>query len=307
MYPCGNPELVAAVSEAGGIGVVQPLSLTYVYKHDFREGLRHIRRLTSKPIGFNALIEASSKVYLDRMRRFTDIAVEEGVRFFVTALGNPDWVVEKVHASGGLVYHDVTDVKWARKALDAGVDGFIAVNGRAGGHAGTKTPEALLEELRPLGKPIVCAGGVGDEAAYVRMMKLGYEAVQMGTRFVAATECRASEAYKNAILEADEDDIALTERLTGVPVSVILTPYVEKIGLKAGPLARLLLKNPRTKHWMRLYYSLKSFRDLQRSINKPKAYDEYWQAGKSAAAIHSVEPAGEIVRRFGEAWAAAVR
>ena len=98
MYPCSNPELVAAVSEAGGIGVVQPISLTYVHGHDFREGLRLIRRLTSKPIGMNALIEQSSKAYRERMERWIDVALEEGVRFFVTSLGNPRWVVDRVHA-----------------------------------------------------------------------------------------------------------------------------------------------------------------------------------------------------------------
>ncbi|HEY5647994.1 MAG TPA: nitronate monooxygenase, partial [Nitrospiria bacterium] len=108
MYPCSNPELVAAVSEAGGIGIVQPISLTYVHGHDFREGLRLIRRLTKKPIGMNALIEGSSTIYRNRMSRWIDIALEEGVRFFITSLGKPDWVVRRVHAEGGIVYHDVT-------------------------------------------------------------------------------------------------------------------------------------------------------------------------------------------------------
>src|SRR5512143_374079 len=122
MYPCSNPELVAAVSEAGGIGIVQPISLTYVHGHDFREGLRLIRRLTSKPIGMNALIEQSSKTYHERMSRWIDIALEEGVRFFVTSLGNPRWVVDRVSAAGGVVYHDVTERKWGEKGRDVGVD-----------------------------------------------------------------------------------------------------------------------------------------------------------------------------------------
>ncbi|HMU62388.1 MAG TPA: nitronate monooxygenase, partial [Gemmatimonadales bacterium] len=120
MYPCSNPELVAAVSDAGGLGIVQPISLTYVYGHDFREGLRLIKKLTDKPIGMNALIEASSKTYHERMVKWVDIALEEGVRFFVTSLGNPRWVVEKAHAFGGVVYHDVTERKWADKGLAAG-------------------------------------------------------------------------------------------------------------------------------------------------------------------------------------------
>ena len=89
MYPCSNPELVAAVSEAGGIGIVQPISLTYVHGHEFRAGLQLIRGLTSKPVGMNVLIEASSKAYLEQMRRWLDVALEEGIRFFVTSLGNP--------------------------------------------------------------------------------------------------------------------------------------------------------------------------------------------------------------------------
>ena len=167
MYPCGNPELVAAVSEAGGIGIVQPVSLTYVHQREFRAGLREIRSLTAKPIGMNALIEQSSKAYMDRMRRWVGVALEEGVKFFVTALGNPRWVVDAVHAVGGVVYHDVTEAKWAAKAVDGGVDGLIAVNRRAGGHAGPRGVGELLAELAPFGLPVVCAGGVGDAAGFM--------------------------------------------------------------------------------------------------------------------------------------------
>ncbi|MGH7732312.1 MAG: NAD(P)H-dependent flavin oxidoreductase, partial [Gemmatimonadales bacterium] len=236
MYPCSNPELVAAVSEAGGLGVVQPISLTYVHGYDFREGLRTIRRLTSRPIGFNALIEQSSRTYRERMERWIDISLEEGIRFFVTSLGNPRWVVERVRPVGGVVYHDVTEAKWARKGLDGGVDGLIAVNSRAGGHAGGKSAEVLLEELRSFGVPVVCAGGVGDEHDFVRMLGLGYDGCQLGTRFIATPECTASDAYKAAIIAADEDDIILSERLTGVPVAVIDTPVIRRMGTRAGPL-----------------------------------------------------------------------
>src|SRR5580693_1321687 len=84
MYPCSNPELVAAVSAAGGVGIVQPVSMTYVHGHDFREGLRLIRKTTSRPIGMNALIEESSRRHHERVVRWVEIALEEGVRFFIT-------------------------------------------------------------------------------------------------------------------------------------------------------------------------------------------------------------------------------
>ncbi|MFQ5747804.1 MAG: NAD(P)H-dependent flavin oxidoreductase, partial [Gemmatimonadota bacterium] len=138
MYPCSNPELVGAASAAGGIGIVQPLSLTYVHGHEFREGLWRIRRLTDRPIGMNALIEQSSKTYRRRMEGWIDVALEEGVRFFITSLGNPKWVVDRVRPAGGVVYHDVTERKWAEKGLAGGVQGLIAVNRRAGGHPGSR-------------------------------------------------------------------------------------------------------------------------------------------------------------------------
>lgn len=301
MYPCSNPELVAAVSDAGGIGIVQPISLTYVHGHDFREGLRLIRRLTPKPIGMNALIEQSSKAYHERMTRWIDIALEEGVRFFVTSLGNPRWVVDRVAAVGGVVYHDVTERKWAEKGLAGGVQGLIAVNNRAGGHAGVKSAEALIEELGPLGVPVVCAGGIGDAAGFRAAIDLGYAGAQLGTRFIATTECRASEAYKRAILAAREDDIVLSERITGVPVAVIRTPYIDRMGLKAGPVARWMLRHRRTKHLMRTIYALRSLWQLKRASLDESGEKDYWQAGKSAATIDRIEPAGEIVRRFAAA------
>jgi nitronate monooxygenase len=305
MYPCSNPELVAAASDAGALGVVQPVSLTFVHGHDFREGLRLIRRLTSKPIGMNALIEQSSRIYHERMVKWVDIALEEGVRFFITSLGNPRWVAERAHAAGAVVYHDVTERKWALKGRDAGVDGLIAVNNRAGGHAGPHSAEHLLEEVGDLGLPVICAGGVGDENDFVRALRLGYAGAQLGTRFIATTECRASTAYKEAILRADEADIVLTERITGVPVSVIRTPYIERMGVRAGPIARWMLRGRRTKHWMRTIYAVRSALQLKRASLDESGKRDYWQAGKSVRSISEIEPTGEIVRRFAKAAAAA--
>ncbi len=301
MYPCSNPELVGAASAAGGIGIVQPLSLVYVHRHEYREGLRLIRRLTDKPVGLNVIVERSSKVYLERMKRCVDVAIEEGIRFFVTSLGKPGWVVERAHAVGGLVYHDVTERKWASKALEAGVDGLIAVNSRAGGHAGPKGTEELYEELADLGAPVVCAGGIGSEEDFVAALRIGYAGVQMGTRFIATTECNAHDDYKQAILAAEEDDIVLTERITGVPVAVIRTPHLDKVGTKAGPIARWMLRGRKTKHWMRMIYSLQSLWKLKRSSLRPMSSKDFLQAGKSVAGVHRIEPAGDVIRRFATA------
>lgn len=295
MYPCSNPELVAAVSAAGGLGVVQPMSLSFVHKHDFREGLQLIRSTTPKPIGLNLILETSSRTYQERTKTWANIAAEEGVKVFVTALGNPAWVVKLAEEHGIKVYHDVTGKKHAQKAFDAGVNGFIGVNNQAGGHAGQQTPENLLRELSHFGLPVVCAGGLGSGQQIKAAIDMGYAGAQLGTRFIASKECTAHNDYKQAIVNAGADDIVMTERLTGVPVAIINTPTIQRIGTKAGPIASWMLRGRKTKHYMRTIYSLQSIWKLKKASVGGSAYQDYWQAGKSAGAIHEVLPVAEIV------------
>lgn len=298
MYPCSNPELVAAASEAGGIGIIQPVSLVYAHGHDFRAGMKYMRTLTSKPLGLNLLVEKSAKRYEDRLKQWLDIALEEGVRFFITALGNPTWVIERVRPMGGIVYHDVTDLKWAERAVGYGVDGLICVNNRAGGHLGTHSPEQLHADLKKFGLPLVCAGGVGGHKEYIAMRAIGYEGVQMGTRFIASNECTAHPDYKQAILKATSKDIVSTVKISGVPVSIIKTPYIEAMGLEAGPIVKWLLKHPRFKHNMRLFYTLKSVFQLKKSNQKGSSYKDFFQAGKSVDSIEEVKSVAQIINEI---------
>lgn len=293
MYPCSNPELVAAISQAGGIGIVQPISLTYVHGYDFRKGLQYIRKLTNKPIGMNVLIEKSSKKYHQRMSEWIDIALEEDIRFFVTSLGKPDWVVNKVHLKGGLVYHDVTEKRWAEIGIKCGVDGLICVNNRAGGHAGNLSAKTLYQDLKQFNVPLVCAGGISEQQQVSETLDMGYGACQLGTRFIASSECSASNGYKQAIIDAQEKDIVLTERLTGVPVSVIKTS-----NLKVHPnkLVQKLLQLNQTKRWIRMFYSLKALWSLKKSFHNTSEKQDFWQAGKSVAHITKVESCSEIIQ-----------
>lgn len=301
MYPCSNPELVAAVSEAGGIGVVQPLSLVYVYGYEIREGLKKIKSLTSKPFGLNVIVEKSSQQYENRMRHAVEVALEEGCRFFITSLGNPQWVVDMAKPYGGIVYHDITAKKWAEKAVTVGVNGLICVNNRAGGHAGIESPEQMYEEMKDFNLPLVCAGGIGDENDFVKALQMGYAAVQMGTRFIATRECKEKDDYKKAIVDAKESDIVLTERVTGIPLSVIKTPYVEKVGTKIGPLSRWLFKHRTTKQWMRMWYGLMAVRQFKKISLHGGSSKDYWQAGKSADHVYAVESVADIIQRFANA------
>ncbi len=298
MYPCSNPELVAAVSETGAIGIVQPVSLSYVHGYDFRQGLQYIRTLTSKPFGMNALIEQSNKRYHQRMVQWIDIALEEGIRFFITSLGKPDWVVKRVHSAGGIVYHDVTEKKWAQKAVDGGVDGLITVNNRAGGHTGQQTAEQLYNDLHTFNLPMICAGGISTADDFKHALDLGYAGIQMGTRFIATNECNATQPYKEAIVRATESDIVLSDKVSGTPVSLINTRYIKQLGLKANKFEQWLLKGQRTKYIMRTFYMLRSLWRLKKAVLDKSGKLDYWQAGKSVKGINKIESVKTIIDRF---------
>jgi len=298
MYPCSNPELVASASQAGGIGIIQPISLTYVHGYEFSAGIDYIKSLTEKPLGMNLLIEKGSKKYHQRMQVWLDKALEKDIKFFITSLGKPDWVVDVVHSAGGIVYHDVTEAQWAEKVIDIGVDGLIAVNNRAGGHAGMRDSKTLLKQLQRFNLPVVCAGGIGDEIAYREALAMGYQAVQMGTRFIASTECSAHRTYKQAILQSTEKDIVLSERITGVPVSVINSSYIKQKGLKPNFLARWMLNHPKFKYIMRTIMALKSLVSLKKSLLDKSGKSDYWQAGKSVNTINSIQSVNDIIKDF---------
>ena len=301
MYPCSNPELVAAASNGGGIGIVQPVSLTFVHGYDLREGIRYIRSLSNKPIGFNALIEKSSKRYLKKMSEWIDIAIEEGIKFYVTSLGKPDWVCRKVHEVGGYVYHDVTSRYWAQKGIDSGADGLICVNNRAGGHLGSDSMEKIYDELKNLNIPLICAGGIGGKNDLAKALELGYDGVQMGTRFIATNECNTTFDYKSAIVSASENDIVSTTRMTGVPIAVIQS---KSFKLKNAWIIERLLRS-RFKHRVRMLLNLNSFlklRYLSEDKIKGKYHKKrkYYSAGKSVHSVKSIESATSIMRRLGK-------
>jgi len=123
----------------------------------------------------------------------------------------------------------------------------------------------------------------------------------MGTRLIATEECTSPEEYKKAIVAANESDIVATTRITGVPLSVIRTPHVERMGTEAGPIARRLLAHPRTKHWMRGIYLFRFGQRLRDNMRHGMSHRDYYLAGRSVAGVEEIEPVATIVNRFVEA------
>ena len=297
MYPGSNPELIAAVSDCGGFGIVQPVSLTSLYGHDFREGLRLIKTLTDKPFGVNfTIFGGANKKYHEQMKEWMEISIEEGIKFFLTSLGKPDSVVKKAKDHGVKVYHDVPNKKVALAMKDSGVDGLNCINWRGGGQTGIQSAEQFMEELHDIGIPLICAGGIGNTEDYKQAIKMGYAGVQLGTRFLATTECKITDSYKQAIVDSSEDDIVWTNKIAGNNSSVIKTADIMRGGLRTGPIINYMLRKRRLKKYARMWLMSKGLRNYSKT-----AFDDnvqFWQAGKGLGNINSVTSVAEVIKEF---------
>ena len=297
MYPGSNPELVAAVSDAGGFGVVQPLALTSLYGHDFREGLKLIKNLTNKPFGVNfTIFGGANKKYHEQMKKWMEISIEEGIKFFLTSLGKPHEIVKIAQQHDIKVYHDVPNKKVALAMRDAGVDGLNCINWRGGGQTGVQSAEKFMNELHDIDIPLICAGGIGNRDDYQKALEIGYAGVQMGTRFLATYECKITESYKSAIVKSTEKDIVWTNKIAGNNSSVIKTKDIMKGGLRTGPIINFMLRRPKLKKYARMYLMSQGVKNYNRT-----AFDDsvqFWQAGKGVGNIRSVESVLDVLKGF---------
>jgi len=297
MYPGSNPELIAAVSEAGGFGVVQPVSLTSLYGHDFKEGLKLIKKLTNKPFGVNfTIFGGANQKYHDQMKKWMDISIEEGIKFFLTSLGKPTEIVKVAKQNNIKVYHDIPNKKVALKMVDCGVDGLNCINWRAGGQTGIQSAEKFIEDLKNINIPLICAGGIGNENDYKKVLEMGYAGVQLGTRFLASKECMVTDSYKNAIVNSEEKDIVWTNKIAGNNSSVIKTKDIMRGGLKTGCLINFMLKRPKLKKYARMYLMSRGIKKYSKT-----AFDDsvkFWQAGKGVGGIKSIESCADILKSY---------
>jgi nitronate monooxygenase len=297
MYPGSNPELVAAVSDSGGFGVVQPVALTSLYGHDFREGLQLIKQLTDKPFGVNfTIFGGANKKYHEQMKQWMEISIEEGIKFFLTSLGKPDAVVKTAKEHGIKVYHDVPNKKVALAMRDSGVDGLNCINWRGGGQTGIQAAEQFMEELHDIDIPLICAGGIGNAKDFQQALKLGYAGVQLGTRFLATNECMITDSYKQAIVDSSEDDIVWTNKIAGNNSSVIKTDDIMRGGLQTGPVINYMLRKPSLKKYARMWLMSKGIRNYSKTAFSDDV--KFWQAGKGLGNITSVESVADVMKKF---------
>lgn len=242
--------------------------------------------------GVNLIVQETNPLY----RQHLKICIEKKCMFYITSLGNPNDVIEEAHSYGAKVFCDVTNMKHAAKAAAVGCDGFIAVGQGAGGHAGPFPLSVLIPSLKREfpNVPVVAAGGVATGNAILSMLALGASAVSIGTRFIASTEASVSDAYKNAIVEMGMNDIVMTERISGTPLSIMNTDYAKQIGLKQNFIERFLNGHRHSKKLFKTFTQLKGLKNLEHAV-MPGSYKTLWSAGQSVEMIESIKPCRTII------------
>ncbi|RMF13572.1 MAG: nitronate monooxygenase [Candidatus Dadabacteria bacterium] len=213
MFIISNPAMIIAAGKAGMMGAMP--SLNARTPEDFRAALEEIRRhLDGEPFAINIPLKLASP---DRVQHDIEACLEFEVPVIITSLGGPAEVVRRAHEKNLLVFHDVISLKHGRKAVDAGVDAIIAVSSGAGGHAGTIAQQVLVPWLRrELKVPIIAAGGITGGRQLASVMALGAEMAYIGTRFIASTECAASDEYKEMVVKCSPEDIVYTDKVSGI-------------------------------------------------------------------------------------------
>ena len=273
MFLCSGPDLVVETGNAGVIGTFP--SLNQRTTEGYREWLHDIKaRLNpdAAAFGVNHIVHPTNpRLMADMM-----VSVEEKVPLIITSLGAVRDVVEAVHGYGGVVFHDIANVRHARKAAEAGVDGLILVANGAGGHAGVVNPFALVEEVRSFYDGTIILSGclsTGSDVAAAIMM--GADFAYMGTRFISTTESMAQAEYKQMIVESGASDITYTPAVSGIPAN-FLTPSLVANGIDPKSLPEHKL-------------------DM---ADEAKAWKTVWSAGQGSAGVRDVLPTAELVRRL---------
>jgi nitronate monooxygenase len=226
----------------------------------------------------------------DRLEHDLELCVKHKVPIVITSLGARTDVCDAIHSYGGVVLHDIIDNFFAQKAISKGADGLIAVAAGAGGHAGTRSPLALIQEIRAwFDGPLLLSGAIATGKSVLAAQAMGADLAYIGSAFIATHEANAVQGYKQMIVDSASADIIYTNLFTGVSGNY-LKPSVIAAGLDPDALPE----------------SDASKMNFGSDREKPKAWKEVWGCGQGIGAVKSIESAGELVRRLIEEYRDAV-
>ncbi len=289
MFLVSNPKMIIEALN-NGITAAIP-ALNFRTDNEFRKAILEIRESTNKPMGVNLIVNKSNIRYKKQLETCVDLKVD----FIITSLGSPKEVIDSCKPAGIKVFCDVVDLKFALKVADLGADAVIAVNSSAGGHAGNMTAKELVPLLKQkLNIPVISAGGIATNNQLKQALDLGADAVSIGTIFIASNEASVSKEYKNALVQYSAKDIVLTSNISGTPITVINTPYIQKYGNKQSTMSKILNRHKRFKKYIKMFIMVKGMRSIKRAANKP-TYKTVWVASSSIEYIHSIRPVKEII------------
>jgi nitronate monooxygenase len=297
LFIISNPQLVIAQCKAGVVGAMpslnaRPASQLDDWLAEITETLAAHDRdhpdARAAPFAINQIVHRTN----DRLDHDMALCAKYKVPVVITSLGARTDINDAVHGWGGVVLHDIINNAFAHKAVEKGADGLVAVAAGAGGHAGTRSPFALIQEIRAwFDGPLALSGSIASGGAVLAAQAMGADFAYIGSAFIATAEARASEAYKQMICESSSDDIVYSNLFTGVHGNYLRGSIVNS-GLDPDKLPE---SDP----------SKMSFGGGEGS--KAKAWKEIWGCGQGIGAIREVLPAAELIARLASEYAAAKR
>jgi nitronate monooxygenase len=285
LFIISNPKLVIAQCKAGVVGSMpalnaRPAEQLEEWLIEITEALEaHNRAHPDKPAApyaINQIVHKSN----DRLEHDMAMCVKYKVPIIITSLGAREDVNAAAHSYGGIVLHDIINNKFAKKAIEKGADGLVAVAAGAGGHAGVKSPFALIQEIREwFDGPIALSGAIANGGAILSAQAMGADFAYIGSAFIATDEARAAEEYKQAIVEASSDDIVYSNLFTGVHGNY-LAPSIRNAGLDPENLPE------------------SDASKMNFGGDAKKAWKDIWGCGQGIGAVKAVVPTADLVARL---------
>lgn len=301
MFLISNAKMIKAALD-NGVTAAFP-ALNYRTDAELRKAIDEIKSSSNKPFGVNLIVNKSNPKYKPQLKTLAESKVD----YIITSLGSPQEVIETCKPLGIKVFCDVVDLPYAKKVEALGADALIAVNNRAGGHSGKMAPRELVELLKNnCSLPVISAGGIAHGNQIKEVMGWGAAGVSVGTIFIACYEADISQEYKQALVDYGEKDIVMTSKLSGSPLTVINTPYVQQLGTEANWLERLLHKNKSLKKYVKMIIAYRGMKQVERSAFGA-TYKTVWCAGPAIEHIHSIQPMADIVRTLTKEYDEAIR
>ncbi|MCO5110405.1 MAG: nitronate monooxygenase family protein [Burkholderiaceae bacterium] len=292
LFIVSNPKLVIEQCKAGIVGSMPALNARPAEQLD--EWLAEITETLAAwdkahpeqpaaPFAINQIVHKSN----DRLEHDMQVCAKYKVPIVITSLGAREDVNQAVHAWGGIVLHDIINNKFAHKAIEKGADGLIAVAAGAGGHAGVKSPFALVQEIRAwFDGPLALSGAIATGDAVLAAQAMGADFGYIGSAFIATEEARASDAYKQAIVEGSSDDIVYSNLFTGVHGNY-LAPSIRAAGMDPDNLPE---SDPSKMNF---------------GGNSTKAWKDIWGCGQGIGAVQAVTSTAALVQRLRSEYDAA--